>query len=169
MHHILSLYEPRSCSFVIPSGIRFRLQFLTVLPEISHCVIKDHSLTEVASKHHQDNSTKISPLISPSSFPDNIILVLPSSHSKVYKKVSVIDRNNNKVQYSKPVINPGMQVKTFLLSPTRCIPNSRFPLLIYPNVFPDNATVSQMETKFRSNGWIPQVFAIINFWIPWLT
>lgn len=53
-----------------------------------------------------------------------------------------------------------MLVKPFPLKPTRTIPNSRLPLLYYPNAFPENATPSQIEAKFRSNGWIPQVSTI---------
>jgi len=50
-----------------------------------------------------------------------------------------------------------MQVKVFKLKSTRTIPNSPLPLLYYAAAFPDSVTPSQIESKFRSNGWIPQV------------
>ena len=50
-----------------------------------------------------------------------------------------------------------MQVKAFHFSPTSTIPNSSLPLLYYAGAFPESCTPSQIETKFRSNGWIPQV------------
>jgi hypothetical protein len=50
-----------------------------------------------------------------------------------------------------------MQVKAIHCSPTSTIPNSPLPLLYYSSAFSSSSTASQMESKFRSNGWIPQV------------
>jgi len=50
-----------------------------------------------------------------------------------------------------------MQVKSFHLSQTRTIPNSRLPLLVYLGAFPETSTPHQIEAKFQLNGWIPQV------------
>jgi hypothetical protein len=52
-----------------------------------------------------------------------------------------------------------MQVKTFILHPTKTVPNSRLPLLYYEAVFP-SSNAAQIETKFRSNKWIPQVLLL---------
>jgi len=49
-----------------------------------------------------------------------------------------------------------MQVKTFVLGPTDTVPNSTLPLLFYQAIFP-SSNAAQIETKFRSNKWIPQV------------
>jgi len=50
-----------------------------------------------------------------------------------------------------------MQVKVYKLAPTRTIPNSPLPLLHYTGAFPETVTPTQIESKFRSNKWIPQV------------
>jgi hypothetical protein len=54
-------------------------------------------------------------------------------------------------------VERSMQVKAIQLSTTRTIPNSRLPLLYYANTFPQSTASSQIESRFRSNGWIPQV------------
>ena len=60
----------------------------------------------------------------------------------------------------RPTSELSMQVKAIQLSPTRTIPNSRLPLLCYVNAFPESVTPSQIESRFRSNGWIPQVLPV---------
>lgn len=45
-------------------------------------------------------------------------------------------------------------VKTFLLAEDGLIPNHpRFPLLLYPQVFPAPVTASAVQDRFAANGW----------------
>lgn len=46
--------------------------------------------------------------------------------------------------------------RTFALSRTQLVPNSKFPVIIYQGAFPQDVTAKSIEDQFSKNKWTPQ-------------